>query len=68
MLKANEIRDQSSEELEALAYELSREIFELRSQRKLQTGSSKPHELRFKRRDLARVKTVLEEKCQTQLA
>ena len=55
-------KDQSKEELEALSHELSHEIFamsnELRTMRKI----DKPHLLKEKKRDRARVLTALRQK------
>jgi len=57
-MKAGEIRQKSMQELSDLLVELRKEQFELRMQ--LGTGQlAEPHKLRQVRRDIARVKTVL---------
>ncbi|MDR2539196.1 MAG: 50S ribosomal protein L29 [Chlamydiales bacterium] len=62
MPKAKELRDQSKEELQALYADLSKEIFELRNELKTTRKSEKPHLIRLKKRDRARVLTILQEK------
>jgi len=62
MPKAKELRDQSKEELQALYADLSKEIFELRNELKTTRKLEKPHLIRLKKRDRARVLTVLQEK------
>lgn len=62
MPKAKELRDQSKEELQALYVDLSKEIFELRNELKTTRKLEKPHLIRFKKRDRARVLTILREK------
>lgn len=62
MLKAKELRDQSKEELQDLYADLSKEIFELRNELKTTRKLEKPHLIRLKKRDKARVLTVLQEK------
>ena len=57
-MKAKEIRDKSEQELKDMLVDLRKEQFELRMQ--LGTGQlTEPHKLRQVRRDIARVKTVL---------
>lgn len=62
MPKAKELRDQSKEELKALYADLSKEIFELRNELKTTRKLEKPHLIRLKKKDRARVLTVLQEK------
>lgn len=62
MPKAKELRDQSKEELQDLYADLSKEIFELRNELKTTRKLEKPHLIRLKKRDRARVLTVLQEK------
>ena len=62
MLKAKDLINQSVEELEAQYEDLSREIFELLNELKLARKLDKPHLLSEKRRDRARVLTVLRQK------
>ncbi len=61
-MKAKEIRDQSTEDLQALSLDLARDIFNIRSEKKVARKLDKPHLLRQKKRDRARVLTVLQEK------
>ncbi|NKI33758.1 50S ribosomal protein L29 [Wenzhouxiangella sp. XN79A] len=57
-MKAKEIKSKSEQELKDLLVDLRKEQFELRMQ--LGTGQlTEPHKLRQVRRDIARVKTVL---------
>lgn len=61
-MKANELKDKSVEELNADLLNLLREQFNLRMQ--LSTGQlEKPHSIKQVRRDIARVKTVLNQKA-----
>ena len=61
-MKASEIRQKTAEELQQELLELLREQFNLRMQRA--TGQlSKPHLVKRARRDVARVKTILNEKA-----
>ena len=62
MLKAKELINQSVEELEAQYEDLCKEIFELMNEVKLATNLDKPHLIQEKKRDRARVLTVLREK------
>jgi len=57
-MKASEIRQKSADELKEVLSELRKRQFDLRMQ--LGTGQlAEPHQLRQVRRDIARVKTVL---------
>lgn len=61
-MKANEIRQKSVEELNQELLGLLREQFNLRMQKG--TGQlSQPHRVKAVRRDIARIKTVLEQKA-----
>lgn len=60
-MPAKELRDQSLEELEAQRRELAQELFGLRCERSARQVE-KPHLLRAKRRERARVLTILAEK------
>ena len=60
-MKADELRTKSDEELEAEVLSLARRRFNLRMQQG--TGQlSRPSEMQVLRRDLARVKTVINER------
>ncbi|MDT8450366.1 MAG: 50S ribosomal protein L29 [Wenzhouxiangellaceae bacterium] len=57
-MKASEIRQKSAAELNDMLVELRKRQFELRMQ--MGTGQlNEPHQLRQVRRDIARVKTVM---------
>ncbi|MBP2028024.1 large subunit ribosomal protein L29 [Acetoanaerobium pronyense] len=61
-MKAKELRDMTSAELGTKLTELKGELFNLRFQ--LATGQlDNPVKLRFVRKDIARVKTILNEKA-----
>lgn len=61
-MKANEIKQKSVEELNQELLGLLREQFNLRMQKG--TGQlSQPHRVKVVRRDIARVKTILNEKA-----
>lgn len=62
MTKAKEFRDQSAEELKALYQDLSKELFQLRNEMKVTRKMEKPHLVRGKKKDRARVMTILREK------
>ncbi len=60
-MKASELREKSQEELQQTLHELLKEQFNLRMQRG--TGQlARHHQVRQVRRDIARVKTVMNEK------
>ena len=61
-MKATELREKSVDELNKELLELTREGFNLRMQRG--TGQlSRPHQMKEVRRNIARVKTILNEKA-----
>lgn len=62
MKKASELKDQSVDELKAVYQELSKDIFELKSEIKITRKMEKPHLIREKKRDRARVLTVMRQK------
>lgn len=62
MLKAKELREQSAEELKTLCGDLSKEIYDLKNELSTARKLEKPHLLRTKKRDRARVMTVLRQK------
>ena len=60
-MKASELREKSLDELRETLHELLKEQFNLRMQQG--TGQlGRPHLIRLVRRDIARVKTVMNEK------
>ncbi len=60
-MKAEELRELSVDELEAKERDLEDQVFRLRIQKSMGTLEA-PNKVRFTRRNLARVKTVLREK------
>jgi large subunit ribosomal protein L29 len=62
MLKAQELRDKSVEELNATLLDIKREIFTMQNTRKISMKTDMPHLFRSKRHDIARINTVLNEK------
>jgi large subunit ribosomal protein L29 len=64
-MKASELRDKNEGELSALLLELRRKQFNMR----MQSGSGqppRPSDIRETRRDIARIKTVLNQKSSQQ--
>jgi large subunit ribosomal protein L29 len=61
MIDVAELRDLSVDELQARAKELEDQLFRMRLQQSLGQLDA-PLKLRFTRRDLARIKTVITEK------
>jgi large subunit ribosomal protein L29 len=60
-MKASELKSKSTEDLQKEMHELLKEQFNLRMQRA--TGQmAKPHLMKAVRRDIARIKTILNEK------
>lgn len=62
MLKVKELQDQSEQELTALSSDLEKEVFQLRNELNVSRKLEKPHLLKAKRRDRARVLTILSQK------
>ncbi len=62
MLKASELINQSNEELEAQYEDICRDIFELTNELRVSRKLEKPHELKEKKKDRARILTVLRQK------
>ena len=61
MIEVTELRDLTVDDLEARARELEDQLFRMRVQQSLGQLDA-PVKLRFTRRDLARIKTVISEK------
>ena len=57
-----EFKDQSVEELKALFRELSKEIYDLKNEISMTRKIEKPHLLKKKKRDRARVLTLLSQR------
>jgi large subunit ribosomal protein L29 len=64
MLKMEEIKNQGKEELMTLYHDLSKEIYGLKSELKVARKTEKPHLLREKKKDRARVLTALQQKTE----
>lgn len=62
MLQAKEMRDQSTDELQALVYDTRIQLFSLINEKKQTKKLETPHLIREKKRDIARLLTVLAEK------
>ena len=62
MLKAQDLRDQTIEELQALVNDKRRVLFDLINSFKTAHKLDKPHLVRQTRKDIARLLTVLNEK------
>ena len=62
MLKAKDLLGQSTEELEAQHEDLCRDIFVLTNELRVARKLDKPHELTDKKKDRARILTVLRQK------
>jgi large subunit ribosomal protein L29 len=67
MIDVAELRDLSVDDLEARAKELEDQLFRMRLQQSLGQLDA-PLKLRFTRRDLARIKTVITEKQRAALS
>jgi ribosomal protein L29 len=62
MGKAHSFKDQSKEELSVLSRDLAQEIFGMRNELKVTRKLDKPHLLRAKKKERARVLTALHQK------
>ncbi len=62
MAKKNELISQSQDELRALYQDLSKELFQLRNEMKVTRKMEKPHLVRIKKKERARVMTILRNK------
>lgn len=63
MHKAKDLRDQSVEDLENLYEDSRKKLFVLRNQAKMEKKNERPHEIKQTRKDIARLLTVMTEKC-----
>ncbi len=61
-MKAQDLRDQSIDELMLKEIEVKGELFELVNELKLNKKLEKPHLIPKLRRDIARIKTIINEK------
>lgn len=62
MSKAKDLRDQTVEELQATLIDTKKELFELKNEIKVNKKIEKPHQLSEKRRNVARLMTIMNEK------
>ena len=62
MLKASNLRDMSVEELQGILGDLAKEVYNLVNEMKHANKPEKPHLLRQKRKEKARLLTILHEK------
>jgi large subunit ribosomal protein L29 len=62
MVKTKELRDQTANELKAIYRDLSKELFQMRNEMKVTRKIEKAHLVRRKKKDRARVMTILREK------
>ena len=61
-MKINEIKDLSEDELFCALKEKRQEIFELRTEVKSSSNTEQPHLIRERRKDIARILTVMRQK------
>jgi large subunit ribosomal protein L29 len=66
MVKASQLRDMSVAELEATLNDLNKELFVLVNEMKRTKKPEKPHLLHLKKKEKARLLTILHEKQSTQ--
>ncbi len=59
MLKTKDLADQTVEELTALADDIEKELYRMRNELKAARKIEKPHLLKEKRHDRARILTIL---------
>jgi large subunit ribosomal protein L29 len=62
MLKAKDLRDQAIDELEATLLDIRKELYFLKNEQKMTKKLEKPHMLREKKKDIAKLLTVIREK------
>lgn len=62
MAKAKELREHSDAELEAQVTDLRKEIFALRNAVSSKKEDVKPYQIQMKRKDVARILTILSER------
>jgi len=62
MLQAKELREKSVEQLQVQEQDLARDVYQMNCELKLSRKLDKPHLVREKKRDRARLLTILREK------
>lgn len=60
--KADKLRDMTVPELDVVLSDLNKELYELVNQQRREKKLEKPHLLRLKRKDKARLLTIMHEK------
>jgi large subunit ribosomal protein L29 len=63
MLKPEDLKKQNTDELKAVYQDLSKEIFEIKTEFSITRKLEKPHLLREKKKDRARVLTAISQKA-----
>jgi len=66
MAKAKDLREQSDDELQAQCEEMRKEIFMMKNALSSKKEDVKPYQIQMKRKDVARILTVLRERQQEQ--
>ena len=61
-MKAREIKENSIEELHQMEEDAERQIFEIKAKKGFGDSSEQPLKIRFLRRNLAKIKTVIRER------
>jgi large subunit ribosomal protein L29 len=64
MLQVKELREKGSEELKDQLQQLSQELYKMNSELRISRKIDKPHLIREKKRDRARLLTILTEKSE----
>lgn len=64
MLKVSELINQTDQELASTLVDIERELFELRNRLRVERKLDKPHLIKEKKRDRARIFTALKQKGQ----
>ncbi len=62
MAKIQELKDQSTEALEALYQDCRKEVFDFKCEFKLTKKLERPHLIKEKKKDIARILTILRER------
>jgi len=62
MAKSKNLNELTIDELKAMSKDLDREVFQLRNELSTQRKLEKPHQIKEKRKDKARVLTMLTQK------
>lgn len=62
MLSAEDLRKESIEDLKTMFWDISAELFDIRNSPRDTVHLERPHRIRVKKRELARILTVLKER------